>query len=211
MEIFNYEAKAGFGIVFPAKSFIVDDNDFKLIISPGPFDEELISKLQGSDKQLFFVSPNNFHHLYLPYCAKNFNNARFFGGKRAAKQSSLALEKIDTLPSSELIQTVFIEGNHTLNETCFLIKEDKALIVTDLFFNIRQPQNLATKFAMKLAGTHNKVGTSRLLKITIKDRERFKNSLRKLLSLEFDTVYPNHGEKITREEFTEHLKTTFDI
>jgi hypothetical protein len=129
-----------------------------------------------------------------------FPNAKFYGPKRAAEVSGVPLLNIKEF-SSPNIETIYIEGNNSLSETCLYYKPKKTLIVTDLFFNINHDMNMMTKMAMKMVGTYKKLATSRMIKFSIKNKDLFNQSLKRLADLDFTEVIPNHGDSISKEIF----------
>jgi hypothetical protein len=200
MEIINYEAHAGFGVTFPAKTFLIQDSKSYFIISPCDLPKETIDLLLESNKVINFISPNNFHNLHIKKMKELFPNSKFYGPKRSAKQSGVELNNSKHL-SSEDIEFIYLEGNNTLSETCFYHKPSKTLIITDLFFNMKHEMNISTKLAMLMAGTYKKLGTSRIIKLSIKDKKAFKDSLNYILSLPIEKVVPSHGDPIDKQEF----------
>lgn len=199
IEILHYKA-GGAGVVFPAKTFIIEEDTSFVIISPGPLNSQAIDRLSKTKKELVFIAPNNFHNLHLRSMHDIFPNAKFFGPKRAAKVSTVSLLAMEDF-SSPNIETIYIEGNNSLSETCFYYKPEKTLIITDLFFNMNHEMNLMTKMTMKISGAYKKLATSRMIKFSTKDKNLFNQSLQRLAALDFTEVIPNHGDSISKEIF----------
>ena len=147
IEILHYKA-GGAGVVFPAKTFIIEEEKSILIISPCLLNEETTDRFKNTTKELIFIAPNNFHNLYLKSMYDLFPNAKFYGPKRAAKVSGVKLQNIEDF-SSPNVETVYIQGNPSLSETCFLYKPNKTLVVTDLFFNMNDEMSIMTKMVMR--------------------------------------------------------------
>lgn len=204
MKILNYEANAGFGIIFPAKTFIKEFEKDIYIISPGPLDAQTINDLKESPKTLHFIAPNNFHNMYLSDMKKQFLDAKFYGPTRSMKQSGVTLEKTEKLESSE-IKCIFIDGHNLVSETCFYFPKSKELVTTDLFFNMHHKMNFMTAFAMRCAGAYKKFSMSRLEKFTVKNKEAFTQSIRSLGELDLVNVYLNHGDSPSVEEFKQYI------
>jgi hypothetical protein len=201
--IIHYNA-GGAGIVFPAKTIIIEEEGSFIVISPGPLNPQIIEEFKSTNKNLIFIAPNNFHNLHLKTMYSLFPKAQFYGPKGSAKKSGVPLvdTKEFTLPS---IEKIFIEGNEALGETCFFYKPEKKLIVTDLFFNMHHDMNLMKKMLMLTAGTYKKVATSRMIKLMTKDKSLFLKSLQKISELDFDVAIPNHGKSISKKEFNDSL------
>lgn len=205
LEIVKYSANAGLGVIFPAKTFIINGAQSVYIISPCDLELSITKELNSLGKKLYIIAPNNFHNLHLATMQMAIPKAEFFGPKRSAEQSGVELSNTKNL-TQEDIKTVFIKGNNTISETVFFHLSSKTLIITDLLFNMHHKMNISTKLAMKLAGTYQKLGMSRALKMSIKDKVAFKKSLLSLLELPFERVIPNHGMEISKEDFTRFVK-----
>lgn len=211
MKIFDYKAYTGLGVIFSSKTFVLEKENNLYVISPGPMEGDLYELLSKSKKAIHFISPNGVHHFHLAAAKKLFKDASFYGGKRAASQSGIELEKIEQLPLEE-IQIFPVGGNKVLSEVCFLDEESRSLIATDLFFNmIGKKQNLATTIMFTLAGVNNRLATSRLVTASINDKAAFKSSLKLLCELDFDTAYTSHGDPITKNEFVRHFTSRFKL
>ncbi len=83
----------------------------------------------------------------------------------------------------------------------FYIEDLKTVIITDLFFNMHHKMNIPTAIAMKLAGTYNTLGTSRILKKIINAPNKFIQSIESISELNFDFIIPNHGDTVDKETF----------
>jgi len=207
--IYDYIAKAGLGVHFTSKTFLIQDDKNIYIISPANFNDETIKYIKDSEKSIRFIAPNNFHNLHLKTMFKHFPNAHFYGPKRSQKQSGVQLEKTELLASTETLVPVFIQGHELLSETCFLHKPSESLIITDLFFNMHHKMNIQTSMAMRLVGTYHKFGMSRMLKKAINDKKLFKTSLLELEKLSFKKVLLNHGDSVSKEVFIQFIKGLF--
>jgi hypothetical protein len=210
VQIFDYDAKLGLGVVFKAKTFVFENDKNVYLVSPGPLSEEFIDSLKEKNKELHFISPNGFHHIHLKKCKSLFPDAKFYGGKRAQKQSGLELTPLSEIKDEEFVGCK-IEGNKMLGEYCFYLPGSKELIVTDLAFNYGTNVTFMTKIALLSAGVYNKLGTSKLVKFSITDKKLFKKSLESLFSLDFEVVHLNHGDSVTKEEFKRHMTKAFKL
>ncbi len=206
IHVFEYDANAGFGVVFKSKSILIKGESFDYIVSPKNFTKEEMAIFSNDEARLIFIAPNNFHNLYLKVMKEKYPNAQFFGPKRRAKQSGVELKNTKNLPSGNDLIPIYIAGNNTLAETCFFHEASKTMIITDLLFNMHHKMNFPTMMAMKLAQTYKCLNMSRLLRSSIKDKKKFKISLNQLLEYPFETVILNHGDNITREQFVAWLK-----
>lgn len=135
-----------------------------------------------------------------------FPGAKFFGPKRSEEQSKVSLKDIKEA-SFQDTEVIFLEGNKALSESCFYHRPTQTLFVTDLFFNVKDPQGFSFKALLTIGGAYKKLATSRLLKLSTKDKTAFKNSIQKLIHLKPKVVVPCHGEPISYDEFLNWSKT----
>lgn len=198
--IIDYQAKAAPGIIFPSKTFILNDEKNVFVISPCDLEDSLVKELKESSKKINFIAPNNFHNMFLKTMKEKFNDAQFFGPKRSAKVSGVDLLNTNEIKSDD-IEFIFIKGCSTLSETCFYQKSTRTLFVTDLLFNMHHKMNLAMKMVMKLVGGYHQLNTSKSVKLGIKDKESFLETLKSLKALDIEKVVPSHGDPIDKDDF----------
>lgn len=201
IKIIPYTANAGLGLIFPAKTIIIqEDNTY--IISPGPLQIKDVPNVG----KIHFIAPNGFHHFHLAHMKKLFPSASFYGPKRAMRQSGVELLPLSDLNNNkDHIKLISIHGHKTLAETCFYYEHSKTLIVTDIFFNLNHEMSLASAMWFKLFGVYHQVATSKLLQLTMNNKGQFYNSLNQLLDFPFETIILNHGDSISRDEFIQYL------
>ena len=205
MKIQNYKANAGFGVIFPAKTFIYEGELDVYLVSPGPLDEQCKKEIVSLNKNIHIIAPNNFHHMHIKKAKESFPLANFYGPKRAQTMSEVELINTSELPDRDL-KSINILGHKTLGETCFYIDKIKTLIITDLIFNMHHKMNLASKLTFMLVGCFHKLGMSKLIKRTIDDNDVFRESLQGLLKFPFEQVLINHGDSLSRDEFVQFIE-----
>lgn len=206
MKIENYSANAGLGIIFPAKTFIIEGEDNIYIISPGPLSDNVVNNLKSINKEKHFIAPNNFHNLYIATVKKEFPDANLYGPKRAMEKSGVELKPISELPDSD-IKSYKINGNKSLSEYVFYLIKSKELIITDIIFNMNHQMTLPTKLMFKLVGVYHRIATSKLVLKSIDDKAAFNDSLKELLNLKPQKIYLNHGDELSHEDFEKHIKS----
>ena len=199
-----YSASPGFTIELPAKTIAIHDDE-NIIISPGPLEKSFVDELIQTNKPLIFVAPNNFHHFHIATMKGLAPNAKFYGTKRASLQAKTELTPLSDF-KSHCLKAFPIKGIPSLQETVFYHEKTKALIITDLIFNMHHKMNLSTSLFTKLAGTYHKCNLSNLVKMSVKDKALLQSSLEDVFKLEFNEVILNHGEDISKEVFVETLK-----
>lgn len=62
-----------------------------------------------------------------------------------------------------------------------------------LVFHILEPANLGMAIVSRLFGTYRRLGVSRLFRFFIQDRVAVAESIRKIMSWDFDRLVPGHG------------------
>jgi hypothetical protein len=93
-----------------------------------------------------------------------------------------------------------------LNEWVFRHRVSNALIVTDLVFNVTEPEGFTTPWILRAAGTYRRLAVSRLLVKLIADRAAFLASVRPLLDTRFDLLLMAHGD-VVRERAREQWRS----
>ncbi len=93
-----------------------------------------------------------------------------------------------------------IAGLPRLQEHALLHRASRTLVLTDLVFNLDIPAGPRVPWALRwISGLKAFPGTSRLVKLCVKDARAVRASLEEILAWEFDQVVVSHGEVITVE------------
>ncbi len=197
---YEYLTKIMFGVHFPvSSSFIELENNTLMVISPGPFERNMIQEIIDKYNTIYCVAPNVLHYKHL----KSFNNffpkIDIYGPFALTKKQPWLSGKIlslDTLNEKLKGQVLFfpILGNSFLDETVFYCSQSKSLIVTDLFFNMKEPMPLGRKWILSLVGARNKIAQSKLVKNSTKDKEAYFRSVKPLKELDCQRIIVGHGE-----------------
>lgn len=141
------------------------------------------------------VAPNTMHHLALPEIMSLFPTATLYGPPGLkAKQPDLSFTRLNEAPWREEIPLLTLAGLGNLQETAFLHPPSGTLMLTDLVFNLRRPQDAWTRLFMRLDGGYDKVVVTRLLRSLVRDKQALKASLAQLLSWDFERLTMAHGE-----------------
>lgn len=173
------------------------------IHSPVQLTESKRAEIERLGEVAFFVAPSTFHDLYWKEWFEGYPGARFCAvpGMREAHSELPFNDEITGTGNAweEEIETLPLKGIPKLNETVFLHRSSRTLIVADLLFNLvrwEKRPNPATKLMLKAAGTYGHAGVSRLFRMFIKDRKAMRHSLDEVLSRDFDRVVVGHGDVI---------------
>lgn len=174
-----------------------------LVHSPIRLDEDLVKAIDAVGEVAYVVAPNRMHHLFFGACAERYPQAKTFGPPGLAqKVPALRMDEAlrDESPDAwgfEMEQVV-VHGAPKMSEVVFFHKPTKTLIVSDLFFNIVHPANLATKVLLTFTGARGKLAKSRVWSMMKEDEAVFEASVRKVLSWDFDTLVMAHGDVVEK-------------
>ena len=187
------------GVHFPvSSSFIELENNRLMVISPGPFEQKMIQEIIAKYSTVYCVAPNALHYKHLKSFNDLFPKIDIYGPSALTKKQPWLSEKILSLDSlNEKLKghILFfpILGNSFLDETVFYCRQSKSLIVTDLFFNMKDPMPLGRKWILSLVGARNKIAQSKLVKSSIKDKEAYVRSVKPLSELDCQRIIVGHG------------------
>ena len=166
--------------------------------SPIPLSQEMAATIAAQGPVKHVIAPSGLHHLYVQSALKHFPEARTYASPAVIKKRpDLRVDEAlgHELPPvlSEVLAALPIEGS-ALHEIVFFHKPSGSLLVTDLIFNITQPQRWMTNFLLRCTGTYGKLAQSRLWKFYAKDKVAFARSNARMLQWDFDRLVPCHGE-----------------
>lgn len=187
------------------------------LIAPIEIDDALALELASLGKVRAIIAPNAFHHIYFLAASTRYPDARCFLAegveKKLGQRPPGAVDLTatpDALWQSDLSQVV-LEGAPLTNEVMFFHTDSRTLILTDLCFNFDPPPGGWTGFMLRLAGGHGRMAVSRLMRIGLKDRDKVRASIGRVLEWDFDNLIVTHGHNVrggARERF---LAATGDL
>lgn len=186
------------GLNFPCRSVLVKERDKVILISPISFSADQIQQIRSFGEVTDLVAPCLFHHLAMLKAIETFPKAKVWGvpgfeQKRADIPWSNPLT-VDAWPYKDFLDIVAIDGIPKMNEVEFFHKVTRTLITTDLCFNLRKPPGLVAAVILRMAGTYNEFAVSRLIKMMVKDKPAFEESLVRLFHWDFDRIVMSHGK-----------------
>lgn len=143
------------------------------------------------------VAPNLMHHLYqAPYQAAYPDSLLAAPAALARKRPDLRIDRPleDPLPAWDgAITGLAIAGNPTLQETVFLHRDSRTLILTDTAVNIGPAHHWSLRLYARLNRCYDRLALSAMLKMLYRDRKAARASVDQVLALDFDRVVPAHG------------------
>lgn len=214
MKLYEFKSSVKMPLMLlPLRSTVLQLKDRVLIISPIDFTPEQLQKIKNLGPVTDLIAPNQIHNKFIAKATLHFPGATVWGapGLRE-KLPTVRWDKVlsqDPWPYEDQITTHRIQGAYKLSEVVFYCKEIKALIVTDLVFNLQNVRGFGAFLILSLFGTYRRFGVSKLIKRYINDKTSFQNSLREILKWDFEQLIMAHGEIVTskaHEQLTEALK-----
>ncbi len=171
-----------------------------LVHSPIPLRADLKTEVDAIGPVHHIVAPSQGHHLYAGEWKSAYPNALLHAA------TGLAKRRKDLTIDHELmgeahpewrndLDTTFIDGA-MLNETVFLHRPSRSLIVADAVENFDTSSHWPTRTYLKVAGIHGRPGVSRSLRPFFRDKKRARRSIDELLTWDFDRILLCHGDII---------------
>jgi hypothetical protein len=166
-------------------------------------DAETRAALDALGPVRHLVAGNKLHHLYLAQAAQAFPEAAVWGAPglpQKCRGVRFAGELGDEAPPAWRadLDQLAVRGIPRMNEVVFLHRASRTLVVTDLCFNVRHSDSVATRLFMRANGAWGRFGPSRLLRSLVRDRPALRASLERILAWDFDRVVVTHGEVLER-------------
>lgn len=194
-----FESSTKVGLVeFPIRATLLPHKGGAVLISPIEFNEAQVQVLKQFNVT-DIVAPSDIHHLFILDANKLFPGARLWRPPGLEKKrpdvpwthvlgkSPWLIEEIKVLP---------VEGAPKINEYLFFHSPSKTLVVTDLLFNVIRPEGVAAKIIFTIMGTYNGLAMSRLWKVAIQDKAKFKASVEEVLKLDIENLALAHGGNV---------------
>lgn len=182
----------------PVRSCLVRLAKAQILISPGS--ELSPDQLHSLNPVTDIVAPSQLHAAGVAKAARVFPQARIWGPPplRDLKPHIAWTDPLtkEHWPYQEELAALHLAGMPDVNEVVFVHKQTRTLIVADTCFNLLNAQGPGAWVILHLFGTYRRFGVSRFFARMIKDKKAFQNSIRQLLSYDFDAIVVGHGELI---------------
>jgi len=170
------------------------------LCSPGPITDALAAQIEALGPVRHLVSPNLYHHRYLGDAARRWPEATIWAPEGLAKKRpDLPPHKLLSAEAKAAWGGVFdlllIEGNPHLNEWVFFHRPSRALLVTDLLFNLQRWRGWAASVAYWATGiSHHRLAQTVEWRMLVRDRAATARSARALVAWEPQLLVPSHGD-----------------
>ncbi|MEK6346538.1 MAG: DUF4336 domain-containing protein [Burkholderia sp.] len=166
--------------------------------SPVPLSAEVRAQLAGLGTVRYIVAPNKMHHLFAGDCAAAFPDAALYGARGLARKRpdlpnlrELGRE-VEPEWRDDLDQIPF-DGIPLGNETVWLHRASRTLILTDLCQWWRGDVPLASRLYASLTGVRAQLAVPRTVRMAVKDRDAARASAERILAWPFTRVIVAHN------------------
>jgi hypothetical protein len=169
-----------------------------VVFSPLEATRENLAALNALGPIAAFMLPNRFHDSYYDGYFEPFRGTPFLA-PRAVIANHRKWPLTPLVPGSPVLAGFRFQpigGTPNVAEHVFLHEATQTLIVADVFFNLPRGATWLTRQLLALAGMAHPPAPTRLFKTQIKDRAAFRDSLRSVLSWDFDRIVVGHGDVI---------------
>ena len=143
------------------------------------------------------VAPNLWHHLFFGPAAEAFPSAERWAApglprrrKDIAFHGSIGLAQ----PAFPGVEWHVVGGSRLLGEVLFFHRASRALVVTDLFFHVRDRAELLARTYYRLSGTYGRFASSRLIQAAAWDRAAARETAQWILDRAPVRVTVCHGD-----------------
>jgi len=203
-DIWTVESSHRFlGIDFGARMTVIRLSSGDLILhSPVFIDGSLKEELNKIGSVKYIVAPNKFHHIHVKKCVAAFPEAKVYGAPGlSSKRRDINFdgelgENVPKKWAGEVDYLLF-QGAPIQNEIVFFHQKSKTLIFTDLIFNFENQDSIGVKIFAWLDGIYLKPDMPRVIRwFMLKDRDKAKKSVEKILSWDFNRVSLAHKDII---------------
>lgn len=178
-----------------------------LVHSAGPWQCEDVSAIRDWGKVWGLMEGSRIHDTFALEMRKVFPGVPY-GLPAGFPIAAAELEPVERLAGWDQrwgseVRIRRIDGMPRLQEHALLHVPSRTLVLTDLVFNLKFPPGQSTPWALRwISGLKSFPGTSRLVKLCVKDREAVRKSMAAVMSWDFDQVVVSHGEIITEDAKT---------
>lgn len=174
-----------------------------LVHSPIAWTKELAAEVEALGTPAVLVAPNRFHHLFARSWQSAHPSARLYvaPGLDQRRPDLTIAGILSERPSPEwsaVLDQVRVDGFPMANEVVFFHAPSRALIASDLVFNIGPTSPPLTRVAFRMMGAYGRPATTPMERFLIRDRAAFRRSLERILAWPIERLVVAHGA-IVRE------------
>jgi len=190
------------GIDFKRNVTLLRLSDGRVVIhSTASFTTKDIAAIHRFGEPAWLVDATLMHETFAKQGRAAFPDLSYLAPDGFIKASGITTEPLDPPPSDWQgeIDVLKLDGNR-MNEHVFFHRRSATLVVADLFFSFpSEMRGWARFFVQHIMRLPRLFGVSVFFRFTIKDRQAFANSMKRLLQWNFERVVVAHREPIERE------------
>lgn len=192
-----------FGVPLQSRMTVVRLKDGTLWLhSPVAPTAELVSAVERLGPVCDLVAPNCFHHLWVEAWRNEFAGAHLHVARELTrKRRSLSADGVlEPTPVrwEEDFRMLPLDGVPRLGEVIFLHRPTRTLILTDLVANVGARDPWGLRLWTTMNGIYGRLGSTRFVRLMVRRREAARETLRHVLTWDFDRVIMAHGAIIER-------------
>lgn len=180
--------------------------------SPVPIDAELADKLATLGHVTDIVAPNRFHYRFAAAAKALYPAAALWAAPGLSdKRPEIRFdgELSDRVPWASELNSLLVQGAPAWNEHVFFHAPSRALICSDLLFNVAGEPQALTRLLYRALGVGQRFGTNRLWKWRTRDRPALAATLRRILEWKPERVIMAHGD-VVRLRHERELEQAFE-
>ena len=181
------------GMQLGARMTVVRTGEDLVLHSPVPPDDALRHALADLGRVRWVIGPNKFHHLHIgPWMASGAEGWGVAGLRKKRADLAFAGTIGQDAPWSHALDTHALQCIPFSEESVFLHRASRTLVVTDLVFNLEADAPWSTRALMWAGGGYPGICCSTLEKVMMK-RVAAREDLRRILAWDFDRIVLAHG------------------
>jgi Domain of unknown function (DUF4336) len=176
--------------------------------SPVYLDDEIRAALDSIGPVRHVVAPNRFHHLHAAHYPRNYAESRLYAApgletkRRDLHFDAILSDEAHAAWRGQIDQLVF-RGFSPLNETVFLHRSSRTVLLTDLLFNVTHTDSSWTRFLLTLDGGFGGPAVARTFRLPMRMRKRTViDSVARIMKWDFDRITVAHGDVVERNAKT---------
>jgi len=169
-----------------------------LVHSAGPLREHNFKAIREMGEVKWLMEGSRLHDTFAARLRAAFPDAQYLlpdGFPLSHEQLAPARSLCEVPPEwADEIEIIPVEGMPRLAENALLHRSSRTLVLTDLVFNLPwEPGEKIPFFLRWVSGFRSFPGTSRLVKMCVKDKAAVRESLERIVAADFDRIVVGHG------------------
>lgn len=198
----GYPLKA-LGVDFRRNVTVVRLSNGDLVVhSTAPFAPADVAEIRKAGPVRWLLDAMLDHDTFAKAGRQAFPEATFLAPDGFSQRVGFSCQPLVPAPPEwgQELEVLRIEGAPAFSEHVFFHRPSRTLIVADLIMNFEEVASPWARLLVRAGiGADHNPGTSRRLKLAIKDRPAFRASIAAMLKWDFDRVVVGHGSPLTQD------------